>query len=294
MFNKNVLGIQFLENAIKFTYKEKNKKVINHYHHEMNTDSGLKTTLELMVEDLKANSRFKDFESTDVVICLPNNIVKVDTLLNTPAVLGLKGRNLLNALELHLENTLEITKDKNMFSILTDEEISDKKERKMTIISSKKEDLDEFPKVLYDMNFQIKAIDIESEALKRFCKIETEKNAAIMSFFSDGGEDFIGMYVYKGDLLSGWRILPKDVYDHYSLKTEMEVIVNNCKMTFEEFELDEFHIVSERIEDLRRMKEIYKNEEINYKYHPFHTSIGLMLRTEKPEKKKRKVKKNEG
>ncbi|MFP3726477.1 hypothetical protein U8V72_14965 [Priestia filamentosa] len=256
---KKGLSVQFFSNAVSMTYIEKQ---LCYVQRKKTTEEQLEETIGEMVENLRIKVEETHMDRVDTFVTLPHEKVRTYSMLQYPNFQGLKGQKLNQALQLHLEDELELKLNKPIYYYHTFE---NENNRLMTVSVVEEDEISIYPHLLFEKKFNLKKIQLESDSIREYAinnsQISKEETSVFVHFFFDGEERQVGFYVYKGDFLAAIRYLPMDYYDYKTLKSELDVVISDCAQKIEGFFINTYCIISDDEKDYHSLNNYYQNGE---------------------------------
>lgn len=271
---KKGLSVQFLSNAVSMAYVEKG---LFYAQRKKSNSDELDQLINEMVENLRIKIDETHMEKIDTFITLPNEKIRTYSMLKFPDFNGLKGSQLNQALQLHLENELELKLDKPIYYYHF---LENGNSSLMTVSIVEENEIEIYPKMLFEKRLNLTGIKLESDSIREYALfnniVEKETTSVFVHFFFDGEEKQVGFYVYKGDFLAAIRYLPMDYYDYKSLKIELDAVISDCAEKIDEFFVNTYCVISENTSDYDNLSPYYLEEELIFIKEKYPASKGLL------------------
>ncbi|MCU7667087.1 hypothetical protein [Bacillus thuringiensis] len=230
-----------------------------------------------MIENLRTKIEETRMERIDTYITLPYEKVRIYTMLKFPDFEGLKGKKLNQALQLHLENELELKLEKPIYYYHT-YETEQKKWMTVSVVDEKEVSL--YPEMLFEKKFNLVKIQLEPDSIREYAIknqiISSNDTVVLMHFFFDGEEKQVGFYIYKGEFLAAIRYLPMDYYDYSTITNELDLVLKDCEKEIEDFEVGLYCVISEEKSDHDNLKMYLENKKYTFLHEKYPSSKGLL------------------
>lgn len=247
MFQHAMLGVLFTHHFIEMNFESKDLKFVQKKELPEELESR-KALIAQMIDTICEKSGFEDKSKIDAYVLLPHEIFKVFTMLEMPNFNKLGKNKVFEALSLFTENTTNhrMSKPVYYFSTLRDDKKNFAPHYSSTLVEEN--DMKDYLELLFETGINLRLVGFEPDVIKRFSHVKDvifpKQNTAFIHYFNDGLNDMIGFYVYMEEMLIGIRYLHEDSYEYQDIRTELNVIIENCRKEKPNLQIHEYCIFS--------------------------------------------------